>query len=136
MRIVLFGAWWWEIRRVDDDGQEWTEGVRPVDQWSEAGYRHVPQTPERTYRPCTVYCCESGRLEKTTSVEGQMGELPRLLHAVKTWQYDRCKRWAIEPDGDTALVWSPRNSEHSTRVTRRALEAMVVEYEAREGGAA
>lgn len=134
LRLVLSGAWWWEIRRADGDGQEWTEGVMPLDQWSEADYRHVPETPERTYRTGTVYCCESGRLDKTASVEGQMDELPAMLATINAWQYDRRRRWAIEPDGDTALVWSPRNSQTSTRVTRRALEAMVAEYESRAGG--
>lgn len=120
LRIVApFDGWWtifdgwWTIERAEHDGNRWEE---------ETG-------------PNSARLCTSARLEPTTSVEGDVDELPALLTAIKAWQYDRRRRWAIEPDGDTALVWSPRNSEHSTRVTRRALEAMVAEYEARAGGA-
>ena len=115
LRIVLSDSLsgWWTLERANHDGRTWREQVGPN------SFQH----------------CAAKRLEPTTCVEGDVGELPALLDAIKTWQADDCKRWAIEPDGDTALVWSPRNSEHSTRVTRRALEAMVAEYEARAGGA-
>lgn len=112
LRIVIHADMdgWWTIERAEHDGRVWTEGGS------------------------TTALCASKRIEKTTSIEGADYELLRMIASVKTWTSDSCKRWAIETDGDTALVWSPRNSETSTRVTRRALEAMVAEYEARTGG--
>lgn len=136
LRIVFvpdFGGWW-GLERAEHDGQRWEEGILPRAEWQTLSHRQVLSTPEREYQARCIYSCASARLDKTTWVEGPEHEIPQLLCAVKTWTSDSCKRWAIETDGDTALVWSPRNSETSTRVTRRALEAMVAEYEARTGG--
>lgn len=111
LRIVA-SEWWWTLERAEHDGRIWEEDTGPN----------------------SARICTSARIEPTTSVEGDADELPALMAAIKAWQSDRRRRWAIEPDGDSALVWSPRNSETSTRVTRRALVAMVAEYESRAGG--
>ena len=121
---------WFALERAEHDGRMWSEGRETIS-WRDPTYIQANRAPGREYSEYCSYCCTSARLEKTTSIEGPIEEIADLKAAIKTWTYDRGKRWGFYPlTEDVGLVWSPRNSEMSTRVTRRALEALVAEQEA------
>lgn len=117
---------WFELERAEHDGREWIEGYDPPG--PSRGYPYVRVAHEPGRRANDTWFCRSANLEKSTSVEGPAHDIPRLLQAIKTWTHDHRKRWAFYPlTEDVGLVWSPRNSRTSTRVTRRALEALLAD---------
>lgn len=66
----------------------------------------------------------SERLVSNSCIEGTSGEMRSILEAIQQGKDYEAYRCAVEIDGDSVLLWSPRNSLQQARITLENAEEL------------